>query len=561
MCAGASGAILAPVPAPVRIVALGGLGEIGMNCLAVEADGRLAVIDCGIMFPDEPLGIELVLPDLGWLVERRERVDAVYVTHGHEDHIGGLPHLLRHVRAPVHAPPFARALLEGRLREAGVEAELRTALPGDVRAAGDGPLSAEFVAVAHSIPDACALALRTPQGLVLHSGDFKLDGAPPGGGRATDLARIEALGREGVRLLLSDSTNAERPGSSLPEAAVGPALEHAFEGARGRVFVACFASNVHRLQQVADVARAFGRRLALLGRAMETNVELAQDLGYLRLAGWQRCSLAEARDLPPRELCVLTTGTQGEPHAALARLARGEHPELEVGRGDLVILSSRHIPGNELAVGRVVNGLARLGAEVAYEGARPLHVSGHAHEDEQRRLIALARPQVFVPIHGEYRHLARHAAHAAREGVAARHVLVDGEVLELSDAGARVLAEPVPVGRVYAERDPAAGELGELVVRDRRLLAEAGLCIAVVAVDRASGAVVRGPDFFARGVAGFGGSEEALRGEALRALDELSAPARADLGEVQEALRQAVRRWFRREGLRRPSVLPVVLEL
>src|SRR5919197_135035 len=495
---------------PVRIAALGGLGEIGMNCMALECDGKVAVVDCGVMFPNEPIGIDAILPDVSWIAERAAQVSAIFVTHGHEDHIGALPHLLRRVRAPVHVPPFAKGLLEARLREAGVDADLRVARPGDVRGEG-GPISAEFIAVTHSIPDACALALSTPQGLVFHTGDFKIDPSPVGGW-GFDLARLESLGRAGVRLLLSDSTNAERPGSSLAESQVGPALEEAFERAQGRIFVSCFASNVHRIQQVAHAARAFGRRLALLGRAMETNVRLALELGYLTFPGWQLCSLQEAKELPPKELCVLTTGSQGEPRSALSRLARGDHPELALGPGDLVVLSSRHIPGNEIAVGHLVNELTRRGAEAAIEALSPLQVSGHAQEAEQRRVIALARPERFVPIHGEYRHLARHAAHAASEGVAHRHLLTDGDVLELSDAGARVLEERLPVGRVYADRDASgAAEVGELVVKDRRLLAESGLCLAVLAVDRASGAIVRGPEFFARGVAGFDGAEEALR--------------------------------------------------
>jgi ribonuclease J len=545
----------------VRIAALGGLGEIGMNCMAIEADGRIAVVDCGVMFPSESLGVDVIVPDLSWLFERRERIGAVFVTHGHEDHIGALPHLLEVVKAPVHVPRFARVLLEGRLREAGVTADLRDVSPGEVRTAGeDAPLSAEFIAVTHSIPDACALAISTPQGVLLHSGDFKIDDAPVGGW-GFDLSRMEALGRSGVRLLLSDSTNAERPGSSLSESVVAGALEQAFEGARGRVFVACFASNIHRIHQIAATARSFGRRLALLGRSMETNVRLAMELGYLNIAPWQLCSLDDARDLPPRELCVLTTGTQGEPRSALARLARGEHPDLSVAPGDLVVLSSRFIPGNEIAIGQVVNDLARRGAVVAYEDLRPLHVSGHAHEKEQRRLISAARPEIFVPIHGEFRHLARHATHAAKEGVAHRHVLVDGDVLEIDDAGARVLEERLPVGRVYGHRDAGRGDVGELVLRDRRLLADAGLCIVVVAVDHATGAVVRGPEIFGRGVAGFEGNEEAVRGEASRAIEELSESARQDRAELQEALRLAIRRWFRREGARKPSVLPVILEL
>jgi len=550
------------VAAPVRILPLGGLGEIGMNCLAVECDGRIAVIDCGVLFPNEPIGVDLIAPDLSFLRERREQVGAVFLTHGHEDHIGSLPFLLRDVRAPVYGTPFTLALLRPRLEEAGVAADLRVVAPGDVRPAGEAsPISARFLAVTHSIPDACGLALRTPQGTVLHSGDFKIDPTPVRG-PGMDLAGIEALGREGIRLLLSDSTNAERAGTSLSEAQVGPALEQAFETAQGRVFVACFASNVHRIQGVVNAARAFGRRIAFLGRSMEATVAIARGLGYLTMPEWMPATPAEARELPPREVCILTTGTQGEPRSALARLARGEHPDLELLPGDLVILSSRFIPGNEVAVGQLVNELARRGARPVYDSLLPLHVSGHAQEAEQRRLIALARPEHFLPIHGEFRHLARHAAHAAAEGVPFRHLLTDGQVLELADRGVTVLLEPVPTGRVYTDRNFLLGEdIGAMVVRDRRLLAEAGLCIAVLAVERATGAVVRGPELFARGVAGFEGAEEEVRSEVVRTLDELSPNARADVEEVQEAIRDAVRRFFRRTTGRRPTVLPVVLEL
>jgi ribonuclease J len=529
------------VAPPVRIVPLGGLGEIGMNCMAIEADGRIAVVDCGILFPNEPIGVDLIAPDLAWLRERRDQVGAIYLTHGHEDHIGALPFLLREVKVPVYGTRFTLALLRPRLEEAGVAADLREVAPGDVRAAGDAsPLSAEFYAVTHSIPDACGLAFTTPQGTIVHSGDFKIDPRPVAG-PGFDLARVEALGRRGVRLLLSDSTNAERPGSSLSEAEVGAALEEAFEGAPGR---------------------AFGRRIALLGRAMESNFRMAQALGYLDVPAWMPVGVPDARALPPKEVCVLTTGTQGEPRSALARLARGEHPDLALAPGDLVVLSSRFIPGNEVAVGEVVNALCRRGAQVAYEGLRPLHVSGHAQEAEQRRLIALARPEHFVPIHGEYRHLARHAAHAAAEGVGGRHLLVNGQVLELSDSGAAVLEEPVAVGRVYTDRDALLGQdIGALVVKDRRMLAESGLCIAVLVVDRASGAVIRGPELFARGVAGFEGAEDEMRAEALRAIEELTPQARLAVDEVQETLRVTIRRWLKRTTGKRPTVLPVVLEL
>ncbi len=541
-----------------------------MNCLAVEAGGRIAVVDCGVLFPDENVGVDVIAPDLTWLLDRRAQVGAVFLTHGHEDHVGALPFLLRHLSVPVYGTRFTLAVVKGRLAEAGLTADLREVAPGDVRPAGEegAPLSAEFIAVTHSIPDACALALRTPQGTVVHSGDFKLDERPVAGPR-TDLGRLEALGRAGVRLLLSDSTNAEQPGSSLSESAVGPALADVMHDATGRVFVATFASNVHRLQQVVNAAAASGRRLALLGRGMVETFEIARGLGHLTEPRWLPVQADEARRLPRRELCVLTTGTQGEPRSALARLARGEHPDLRVEPGDTVVLSSRRIPGNELSVGRLVDDLCRRGAallgdSVRREGEPPLHASGHAHEGEQRRLLSLVRPEHFVPVHGQYRHLARHVAHAVAEGVARErcHLLTDGQVLELDDAGARVLPERAPTGRVYAVRDElGASDVPHLVVQDRRLLAEAGLCIAVLAVSRTTGAIVRGPDLFGMGVAGLPGSEDEIRGEILRAVEALSAEARADQAEVQEAVRSAVRRFFRRTTGRRPAVLPVVLEL
>jgi ribonuclease J len=545
----------------VRIAALGGLGEIGMNCLSLECDGRIAVVDCGLLFPAERLGVEAVAPDLSWLRERRERVGAVLVTHGHEDHVGALPLLLREVPVPVYGPRWALAMLRPRLEEHGVRADLREVRAGEAVEAGEGsPFRAEFLAVTHSVPDACGLAIASPQGTILHSGDFKLDPAPLDG-RVTDLARVEALGREGVRLLLSDSTNAELPGHSMPEAEVGPALRRAMDGAAGRIWVCCFSSHLHRIQQVADAARAFGRRLALLGRSMEEGVRLGLELGYLRFPPGQLASLEEARTARPRETCVLVTGTQGEPRSALGRLSRGDLPDLPVRPGDRVLLSSRFIPGNEVAIGRALDGLVRHGAEVLWEGFRALHASGHAQEEEQRTLLRLARPEHFVPIHGELRHLARHAAHAAAEGLGGdrRHVLVDGEVLELRDGGARRIAEGIPAGRVSLAGDDRLSPVAPSVVRDRRALAERGVVLVALVVDGATGAVVRGPEVRGRGVS-VEGREAELAGEARRAAEGLPPGARGPAA-VEGAVAVAVRRWFRRQGRQRPAVEVAVLEV
>src|SRR6267142_3577218 len=482
----------------VRLIPLGGLGEIGLNMMLVESGDDLIAIDCGVMFPDDELpGIDHVIPDFSYALDRRAGFRAVVLTHGHEDHIGALPYLLREVPVPVYGTPMTLALVAERLREHGLAetADLRVIRPRDRVELGS--LGVEAIRVTHSIVDGIGLAIDTPVGTVVLTGDFKLDPSPLDG-EPSDYRRFTELGERGVALLCSDSTNVDRAGHTRSEVDVGAALAERFARARGRIILATFASHIHRIQQVLALAERFGRRVALLGRSMEKNVTIAADLGYLRVASGLVQPLEAVVELPPHQQVILSTGSQGEPNSALTLMAAGEHKYVQIARGDLVIISARVIPGHERTVGRVINALYRRGAEVLYEDNAFVHVSGHASQEDLKLMLSLTRPRYFVPVHGEYRHLLGHARLAESVGIGPDRIFLieDGMGVEVSKSEAR-LAGRFPAGRVLVD-GKSVGDIGAVVIRDRQLLAEDGLVAVSLAVDR-HGAVVAGPEIATRG--------------------------------------------------------------
>ena len=549
----------------VRVTFLGGLGEIGRNCAAVELGGRIMLLDCGIMFPDIDMpGVDLVLPDFTWLRQNADRVEGCIVTHGHEDHAGGLSFLLRDLSFPIFGSALTLGLARSRIEEAGMLNRTTLIPVADGERRRIGPFDVEFIPVTHSVPHGFATAFHTPQGVILHSGDFKLD-LTPVDGRMTDLARIGAIAStSGVRLLLSDSTNAEEPGHTASESSVGPVLRDLFRAhADKRIIVTCFASHIHRIQQVIEVAVASGRTVATLGRSMLKNVALAREMGLLQVADSSLVDIDKIGDYDPRRVCVVSTGSQGEPMSALALMAAGENKRLKVGDGDLVILSSHAIPGNEMNVGKVIDGLHRRGAEVIHSGIADVHVSGHAMQGELQTLLAVARPEHFIPVHGEYRHLTHHSRLAVRMGVAADKVLLaeDGDVVELTDEGLDFAGE-VPAGYLYV--DGIVGDVGHGVFRDRRVLSEEGVVIVVLTVDGRTGEVLDGPEIITRGWV-YQREAEGLLSEAREAvlvsLKDVDAQGATDIELLKRHVRTALGRFVTERTRRRPMIVPVVMEV
>jgi ribonuclease J len=553
------------MPDPVRITFLGGLGEIGRNCACIEVAGRILLLDVGLMFPElDMLGVDLVLPDFTYLRENAEQVDGAIITHGHEDHMGGLGYLLREMSFPIYGSELTLGLARNRIEEAGLleRTQLIPVFDGERRRIG--PCDVEFIPVTHSVPHGFATAFHTPQGTILHSGDFKLD-LTPVDGRLTDLGRIGALASgDGVRLLLSDSTNAEEPGYARSETSIGGVLHELFHQHEGRrIVIACFASHIHRVQQIADAALSFGRKVATLGMSMKKNVRLARDMGLLRIPDHALVDIDDVRDLPPGQVCVISTGSQGEPMSALALMAQRNNRWLEINADDTVILSSHPIPGNEMNVSKVIDGLVRLGAEVVHSGVADVHASGHAKQEELKTLLSIVRPDWFVPVHGEYRHMVAHARLARSMGVVgAEHVLVctDGDQLVLDDDGLRIDAA-VPAGYLYV--DGIIGDVGHGVLRDRRVLAEEGVVVVVVTVDVATGAILTGPEVITRGWVYAPEAEPLLAEcseEVRQAVKESFSEGGTDIEALQKVVRRAAGRFVNESTKRRPMIVPVVME-
>lgn len=540
----------------VRVGFLGGLGEIGRNCATIEIDGRLAMLDAGLMFPqEEMLGVDLVLPDFSGVLDRREDLQCVLLTHGHEDHIGALGFLLREVNVPVFGAALAIGFARARIEELGVVPDLRPVEPGEW--VEEGPFRFMFVPVSHSIPQAAGIAFETPEGLIVHSGDFKLDPTPIDG-KATDLQTFGALGSRGVRLLLGDSTNAERPGFIPSETTVGQRLDELVAGADGRVIVACFASHIHRVQQAIDAVVSDGRSYAFIGRSMLRNSEIAADLGLLDTHPDRLMNLDDLLELPPEKTAVISTGSQGEPYAALSLMAAGQHRSIDLRPDDTVIVSATPIPGNETRVSRVLDNLARAGTTVYHGRNAHVHVSGHAAEEELKTFLNVVRPEAYVPVHGEYRHLVANAALARRMGVPRVEVCEDGDLVVIADGTLTVERDAVPAGYVYVD----GGEVGdvEAVLRDRRHLADDGVLIVTVGVDAHNGDIVIGPDVDSHGVSDDADEiHEAVAKSVITGIDALERPI--DLDALRRRVRNRAVKAVQAQVSRRPVVLPVVIEV
>ncbi|SHJ60068.1 ribonuclease J [Desulfatibacillum alkenivorans DSM 16219] len=549
---------------PLQIIPLGGLGEIGLNMTVFEYDGVILVVDSGLMFPEDyMLGVDIVIPDYEYLRENKERVAGIVLTHCHEDHIGALPFLLKDVPAPVYATPFTIALVSHKLEEKDLlsRVDLHEIKPRE--SFSIGPFHIEFVRASHSVVDGVSLAIRTPAGLIVHTGDFKITHGQLDD-EATDVSRLAQLGEEGVLALLSDSTNAEKEGYTLSESEIGATLEKAVRDSSGRVIVALFASNVPRLAQIVNIAAKTGKKIVFNGRSIEVSMRIAQELGYINVPPGMQIDVSEVKDYEDNEVLLVTTGSQGEPMSALARVAAGAHKQIKIKDGDTVILSSKFIPGNEKAITGIINNLYRRGAEVIYEKISAIHVSGHAFREELKLMMHLTRPRYFMPVHGEYRHLLHHARLAEKVGIPKNRILLaqNGNVVNFLDEVGWI-GESVDTGRTFVD-GKGIGDVGRKVLKDRRALSEHGMVVATMVLDFDTGVVIYGPELLSRGFVFEDEKGHLLQDaqcvimDAVEQLD-LSGPDRIPL--IEAATQQALRRFFNYVIRRRPVIVPLVLEV
>ena len=556
--------MIQPVLEKLTILPLGGLGEIGMNMMAVAYKGDAFVIDAGLMFPDDSMpGVDFVIPDIDLLLQQGWNIQGIVVTHGHEDHIGALPYVLKKINAPLYATNLTMGLVEYRLEEFDLLDSTTRIIVNPHEELQLGPFRVSFVPVCHSVADGVGLLISTPAGVIMHSGDFKLDPTPIDG-RPCDLEKVASFARKGIVLLLSDSTNAEQSGATLSESMIRPAFETIFRDAPGRIVIATFSSNIHRIQQVLDLSFEMERKVVLVGRSMVANTRIASGRGYLDIPPDTLVEMKDLENLPDQKVTILSTGSQGEPMSALSLMALDKHKHLKIKPGDTVVLSSRFIPGNEKAINQIINEFCRRGARVMYEKVSDVHVSGHASEEELRYLIRLVRPFYFIPIHGEYRHLLRHAHIAIEEGMPSDHVIVatDGDVIEVSTEGIAI-SRQLEAGRVFVH-GKGVGDIGHNVLRDRRWLSETGLIVVAIAVSRQTGKLAAGPEVHSIGVT-FDDAAPDLHERVVRDLKELLSELTPSTSEHWEAakdeIRLAVRRCVNKALGRKPLVKTVLIEV
>lgn len=548
---------------PIRIIPLGGLNGIGKNITAFECANDIFIVDCGLAFPDDDMpGVDLVIPDFSYLEKNVDKIRGIAITHGHEDHIGALPYLLKTVNVPIYASKLAIGLIEGKLKEHGMLSKATLNVVKSRQTVKMGCMAVEFIRVNHSIPDAMGLAIHTPAGIIIHTGDFKIDYSPIEG-EMIDLARLGELGNRGVLALMSDSTNSERPGSTMSESKVGESFERLMDRAgKKRVIIATFSSNIHRIQQIVDLAVRRDRKIAISGRSMLNVVSIAMELGYLSVPDGLLIDIDLINKYPPEKIIIITTGSQGEPMSALARMSVGDHRKVSVGAGDFIIISATPIPGNEKLVSRVVNELLKLGADVVYESMYEVHVSGHACQDEQKLVIGLVKPKFFIPVHGEYKHLKKHAATAETMGIPEKNIVIaaTGNVIE-TDGDSIKITGNVPAGHVLVD-GLGVGDVGSIVLRDRKHLAQDGLIIVAVTVESGSGSILSGPDIISRGFVYVRESEELIveaQKVAQRSLERFDLSSVRDIGAVKMRIKDDLYDFVYMKTKRTPMILPIIM--